>query len=322
MSSTCYVTGAGGMVGSHLCDYLIDNQEKVNVVGSYFKPTTDISEISDKVNLIECDVRYLQGVLRIVSEFRPDKIFHLAAQSYPPVSWMRPEETFATNVTGTINVFEAIKEVKRHYPQYAPSVVVACSSAQYGQTMIESDGIVDEQAAMLPLNPYGVSKVAQDLLAYQYFRSDGINTIRARIFNSTGPRKVGDVLSDFTKRAVLAHRQSVNDITVGNLETERAILDVRDLVQALYMLSEKGVEGDAYNICGSTTYRISGLLEIIESVIGFKLKPVVDESLLRPTDEKIIFGDTRKLVSATDWKQSIPLEVTVKDMIDYWERRL
>jgi len=322
MNHKFYITGAGGMVGSHMCDYLSDNFPDADIVGSYYKPTTEISDISSNTRLVECDVRYFQSVLRIISEVRPDKIFHLAAQSYPPVSWMRPEETFDINVTGTINVFEAIKEVRKHYPDYAPRVVVACSSAQYGQSMVDSDGVVDEQAPMLPLSPYGVSKVAQDLLAYQYFQSDGINAIRARIFNTTGPRKTGDVLSDFIKRAVMAKQHSNNTIKVGNLNTERAITDVRDLIEALYLLSEKGVAGDSYNICGSMTYKISNFIEIIERAIGMKLNAVVDKNLIRPTDEKIIFGDTKKLVAATGWKQSISLETTVSDMIEYWESKL
>lgn len=320
MTNSILITGVCGMVGSHLTEFLLDNTPATNIIGSYYKPTTDITEISPKVKLIECDVRYFHSVLNIISEFMPAKIFHLAAQSYPSVSWGRPQETLDTNVTGTINIFEAVKQARKINPTYDPVIVVACSSAEYGQSMIDSDGFVTEDAPLLPLSPYGVSKVAQDLLSYQYFRSDRIRTIRARIFNTTGPKKVGDVLADFTKRAVSLKSEQQKLFRVGNIETERAITDVRDLIRALYLLSEKGQAGECYNICGSTKYKISELITILESVIGFKLTPVVDKSLLRPTDEKIIFGDTAKLFTATGWTQTIPIEATVRDMVSYWEK--
>ena len=314
------ITGIGGMVGSHLSDFLVKHLRNVSVVGSYYKPTTNLNEISHLVNLIECDVRYFQSVLSIIERFKPKKIFHLAAQSFPPVSWVRPQETSDINVTGTINVFEAIKHVRSYDSLYDPLVVVACSSAEYGQSMIDSNGFVTEDSPLLPLSPYGVSKVSQDLLAYQYFKSDGLRTIRARIFNTTGPKKTGDVLSDFTKRAVLISKSNDVDFRVGNIETERAITDVRDLINALFMLSEKGVAGDVYNICGSSKYYIRDLISIIENEIGFNLTPVTDEKLLRPTDEKVIFGDSSKLINLTGWEQQYEISKTISDMINYWRK--
>ncbi|QEK18909.1 GDP-6-deoxy-D-mannose reductase [[Clostridium] hylemonae DSM 15053] len=133
----------------------------------------------------------------------PEQIYHLAAQSYPTVSWEKPYETMDVNVGGTIAVFEAIKELRKTYPNYNPIVIVACSSAEYGKTLEEiEDEKVKENAQLKPLHPYGVSKVGQDLISYQYFANDNIRTIRARIFNTTGTRKKNDVTSDFTNRAI------------------------------------------------------------------------------------------------------------------------
>lgn len=129
------VTGAGGMVGSHMVEIL--HQREDDVLGSYYKPTTDIKEIDSSIKMVECDVRYYQSVLYLISEFKPDQIFHLAAQSYPTVSWIHPQATIDTNVNGTINVYEAIKAVRREDSSYDPMVVVACSSAEYGQTLNE-----------------------------------------------------------------------------------------------------------------------------------------------------------------------------------------
>ena len=244
------VTGAGGMVGSHLIETL--HEKGVEVIGTYYRPTVDINEISIEIKMVECDVRYPQSLEKIIIEFQPEYIYHLAAQSYPTVSWDRPYETIETNINGTIAVFEAVKKVRRLLNKhYNPMVIVACSSAEYGETLNQLEGAevyVKETATLQPLHPYGVSKVGQDLLAFQYFMNDHIRCIRARIFNSTGTRKVNDVTSDFTYRAVLAERSGKYELRVGNLETRRAIMDQRDLVNALLLLAEKGKAGEVYNL--------------------------------------------------------------------------
>lgn len=314
------VTGAGGMVGSHMVEILHDQGH--DVLGSYYKPTTDITEINPEIKMIECDVRYYQTVLNIISEFQPDKIFHLAAQSYPTVSWTHPQATIDTNVNGTINVYEAIKAVRKTRPDYDPMVVVACSSAEYGQTLNELENpYVKETAELKPLHPYGVSKVGQDLLSFQYYMNDHIRCIRVRIFNSTGTRKVNDVTSDFTHRAVEAERTGVYELRVGNLETKRAIMDQRDLIKGLLLLSDKGKTGDVYNLSSEHIYVMKDIVSMIEDQIGHKLEVKVDLGLLRPTDERIIVGDISKLKRDTGWKQEIPMEQTIADMLDYWRSK-
>lgn len=315
------VTGAGGMVGSHLVERL--HLEGHNVIGTYYKPTTDITTLPAGLKMVECDVRYYQAVLRIVTQLRPDRIFHLAAQSYPTVSWTHPQATTDTNINGTINVFEAIKNVRLTNPDYDPMVVVACSSAEYGQTLNElEDPYVKETAELKPLHPYGVSKVAQDLLAFQYFMNDHISCIRARIFNSTGTRKVNDVTSDFTRRAVLSERDGTYTLRVGNLETKRAIMDQRDLINALILLADHGKAGDVYNISSERCYIMKDIVRMIEDYIGHPYKIVVDQSLLRPTDERIIIGNIDKLKRDTGWEQKINMEQTVADMIEFWRNTL
>ena len=148
--------------------------------------------------------------------------------------------------------------------------------------------------------------------------NDHIRCIRARIFNSTGTRKVNDVTSDFTKRAIEAEKSGVWELRVGNLETQRAIMDQRDLVKALMLLAEKGTAGDVYNISSEYVYKMSEIVELIEKQIGHKLEIKVDEKLIRPTDEKIIVGDISKLQKDTGWKQDIKMEQTIADMLDYW----
>lgn len=320
---TILVTGAGGMVGSHMVELFYERGE--NVIGTYYKPTTDIKELPKGIKMIECDVRYASHVEKIVMEYQPEQIYHLAAQSYPTVSWDRPYETIDTNVNGTVAVFEAVKKVRQlKDASYDPMVVVACSSAEYGETLNKLEGnevYVKETAELKPLHPYGVSKVGQDLLSFQYFMNDGIRCIRARIFNSTGTRKVNDVTSDFTYRAVEAERTGNYELRVGNLETRRAIMDQRDLVNALILLAEKGTPGDVYNISSEHIYQMKDIVSMIEEQIGHTFKLNVDPALLRPTDEKIIVGDVTKLKQDTGWKQSIPMEQTIADMLEYWRNK-
>ena len=318
------VTGAGGMVGSHMVE-LLHSQGK-NVIGTYYKPTTDITELSPEIKMIECDVRYAENIERIIFEYMPEQIYHLAAQSYPTVSWNKPYETIETNINGTIAVYEAIKKAQKFIDKnYDPVVVVACSSAEYGETLNELEGdevYVKETAELKPLHPYGVSKVGQDLISFQYFMNDHIRCIRARIFNSTGTRKVNDVTSDFTYRAVQAEKTGIYELKVGNLETKRAIMDQRDLVNALMLLAEKGTPGEVYNISSEHIYKMRDIVDIIEAQTGHKFKTVVDPQLLRPTDEKIIVGDVTKLKRDTGWKQQITMEQTVRDMLEYWRNKI
>ena len=201
-------------------------------------------------------------------------------------------------------------------------VVVACSSAEYGETLNQLEGsgeiYVKETAQLQPLHPYGVSKVGQDLISFQYFMNDHIKCIRARIFNSTGTRKVNDVTSDFTHRAVEAERSGNYELRVGNLETQRAIMDQRDLVKGLVLLADKGTPGEVYNISSEYIYKMSDIVSMIEEAIGHKLEIKVDPKLIRPTDERIIVGDVTKLKVDTGWKQDIMMKQTVADMLEYW----
>ena len=317
MRDKILITGACGMMGSHMIDYYHERGKVVH--GTFYKPTTTLNEYAHKASMQECDVRYFHNVYKIISGIKPDIIFHLAAQSYPTVSLERPQETIETNVNGTVNVFESIKEIRKIDPLYDPVVVVACSSAEYGSSLTPDNVPVPENIMLLPVHPYGVTKVAQDMLSYQYFINEKIKTIRARIFNTTGPRKINDVASDFTKRAVLIEKGEEKILKVGNLYAKRAITDVRDLIQAMILLSAKGKHGEVYNISGSKVYQVSELVSLIEKIMNRKFDLEVDQSLMRPTDEPIIYGDSTRLIKDTGWQQIFSIEQTISDMIDYWK---
>lgn len=309
-----WITGTAGMMGSHLME--MQTVAGCEVMGTYYKPTIDFDEIAGWP-IEEVDVNDWCSVYDSLRRFRPDVIFHLAAQSYPTVSWNRPVETISTNIIGTVNVFEAVRRL-----DLKPRIVIACSSAEYG--FISDDEVpVIEDRELKPLHPYGVSKVAQDLLAYQYNQNYGMDTIRARIFNCTGTRKTGDALSDFVRRIVRLERNpSENTFIAGNLDTRRAIVDVRDLNRALIALSEKGKSGQVYNVSGDNAYLMRDTVNIaIAASTRTDINIKQDPALMRPTDEKVIWGDTTRLKADTGWKQSIPLQQTIEDMLAYWRRK-
>ena len=314
------VTGAGGMAGSHMVEILYNSGH--DVIGIWHKNKKNIEQITLPIRFVQCDLRYGYGLEELIMDNLPGQIYHLAAQSYPTVSWVSPAETIDVNINGTVAVFEAIKKARKNIKaDYDPIVVVACSSAEYGETLNKLDGdeiFVKETAELLPLHPYGVSKVGQDLISFQYFMNDQIRCIRARIFNSTGTRKVNDVTSDFTRRAIEAEKTGVWELRVGNLDTRRAIMDQRDLVNGLILLAEKGKAGEVYNLSSENIYQMRDIVSMIETRMEHKFEIRVDSALLRPTDERVIAGDVTKIKKDTGWKQNILMEQTINDMLDYW----
>jgi len=309
-----WISGCGGMMGSHLCAALAAAGH--DVVASYYNPTVDAADLVD-LPLETVDIRDWCSVYDSLMRFRPEAVFHLAAQSYPTASWQRPIETLETNVIGTANVLEAVRRLGSKV-----RVVVAGSSAEYG-TVDPARVPISESEPLLPLHPYGVSKVATDLLAYQYWAGFGLDAVRVRIFNCTGPRKVGDALSDFVRRTVWLERHSeTNVIRVGNLETRRTIVDVRDLNRGLILLLERGKSGEVYNLGGPTAYAMNEVLSrVLQRAARGNIVPEVDPRLLRPTDEPIIWADCAKLKLTTGWEPVISLDQTIDDMLAYWREK-
>ena len=308
----CLITGAAGFMGPFLRDHCLEAGSTVLGI--------DICNPREPwvgASFEHCDVRDYDHFSRIISQFKPDRIFHLAAQSYPTVSLEKPRETVESNLCGTINLYESLRSNGMR-----PMVVVACSSAEYGPVAAQ-DIPVKETHPLRPLHPYGVSKVGQDLIASQYFINYSIPTVRIRIFNTTGPGKLGDVCSDLTKRAVelemgIEHRF----LKVGNLTTRRAIGDVRDLIGALWVSPERCEFGEVYNVGAEHIYSVQEIIDAIRTQTDISFEVQQDPALLRPSDEPVIAGDTTKFRSRCDWKPKIPLSDTLKDMLDWWRNQL
>lgn len=314
------ITGITGFVGSHLADYILSSHPSVEVYGlkRWRSRMDNVIHLQDKVSLLEGDLKDIVSLKRCLAETKPDRIFHLAAQSYVPASWIAPNETFAINALGQINLFEALICLK-----HSPKIQITGSSEEYG--LVHPDETpVKETNPLRPLSPYAVSKVAQDLLAFQYFKSYGLRTVRTRGFNQTGPRR-GEVFicSDFAKQiAEIEKGKREPVIFVGNLKTQRDFTDVRDTVQAYWLSLEKGEEGEVYNIGTGKAYSMKEILDTLLQLSNINVKVEVDSKRLRPSDVPILLADSTKFKTLTGWKPKIPLKQSLQDLLDYWRERV
>jgi GDP-4-dehydro-6-deoxy-D-mannose reductase len=315
MKKTAFVTGAEGFIGSHLVKFL--DAKGWKVIGGYRLPGVNSFPRLRKVEFIQCDLTDRQRVEQALKEHGATHIFHLGAQSLPTVSWADPVSTFESNIMGSLHVFEAIRHMKRF-----PVVVSACSSAEYGHVPASAIPVTEEHA-LRPLHPYGISKVCLDLLAREYFLDYKIPAINVRLFNTTGPGKTNDALSDFVRQLMRVKKGlQPPTINVGNLNPRRAFLHVDDAVRGFYLAALKGKPGEAYNLCAARTHQIGEVLQIAIALSGLKVEIRSTASLMRPSDEKIIFGSTKKIRKHTGWTAMFSVKQTLESMLEYWDRAI
>ena len=311
------ITGITGFVGSHLAEYLLNKDPGDEIYGIYRwrSRMENLHLVHNKINMVECDLHDSGSVRQMMDKVRPDWIFHLAAQSYVLSSWHAPADTISNNILGQLNLLEAMRELKLDC-----RMQIAGSSEEYG--LVKPDEVpIKETNPLRPMSPYAVSKVGQDMLAYQYYMSYGFHVIRTRAFNHSGPRR-GDVFveSNFAKQIVDIEKGKQEPILrVGNLEARRDFTDARDIVRAYYMALEKGIPGDVYNIASNNDYSIQEILDILLSKTKMKIKVEVDPARLRPSDVPILRGDYSKFHKLTGWKPEIPFEQTLEDLMQYWK---
>jgi GDP-4-dehydro-6-deoxy-D-mannose reductase len=312
MKKIAFVTGAEGFIGSHMVKFLA--AEGWNVVAGHRAVANSFPKLKN-VKFVQCDLANGQRVESIFHEYEPTHVFHLGAQSLPTVSWADPVGTFESNIMGSLHVFEAIRHQKRR-----PIVVSACSSAEYGNVPPSAIPVTEEQP-LRPLHPYGISKVCLDLLAREYFLDYDVPAVNIRLFNTTGPGKTNDAPSDFVRQLIRIKKGLQKPvIEVGNLKPRRAFLDVKDTVRGFYLAAMKGHRGEAYNLCAARTYEMNEVLQFAIDLSGLKVEVRPAASLMRPSDEKIIFGSTKKIRKHTGWKPVLSLKQTLTSMLEYWDR--
>ena len=316
------ITGITGFVGSHLAEYLLAEVPGIEISGlkRWRSPKDNIAQLLDRITLHDGDLRDLASLVTVLSKARPDLIFHLAAQSYVPTSFLAPADTLETNVVGTANLLEAVRMAKLD-----PVIHICSSSEVYGQ-VTEKDLPIREDCPLRPVSPYAVSKVGEDMLGLMYWKAHGLRTLRTRMFTHSGARR-GEVFVDSflaMQVARIEKGQQPPVLRVGNLDSVRTFCDVRDTVRAYWMLTQKCPPGEIYNIGGVATMSIRDMVKLLLglSPAGPKIEVRVDPELLRPADVTLQIPCTDKFRAATGWEPRIPYQDTLADMLNYWRARV
>lgn len=262
----------------------------------------------------QCNLMDFTSVYDILKRVKPNCIFHMAAESSVAFSWKSPSNILTNNVLSQLNILESIRELG-----IKTKVIVACSSEEYGLAK-ESDIPINEKCCFNPLSTYAVSKVTQDMLAYQYYKSYNMDIVRVRSFNLTGPgRPPIYALSSFAKQiADIEKGLCENTIYVGNLDVMRDYTDVRDAVKAYKQIALRAKPGEVYNLCSGRTYNLKNLLNYLISLTLEDVMIKIDESKFRPSDLPVMQGDNSKIKKDIGWVPEISIYDTLKDLLDYW----
>ncbi len=308
------------MAGSHLADLLLDEEPDCKIFGTKRarSSTANVTHIQDRIQLIDCNLTDATNTLNLIETVRPDFVFHLAAHSFVQDSWRCPQTNLVDNTVMQLNLLEAIRHTK-----IEPVMQVALSSEQYGN--VEStDAFIDESYPFRPLSPYAVSKVTQDMLAYQYFKSYGIKVIRTRAFNHDGPRRTEMfATSNFAKQiAEIEAGLKPPVVHVGNLKPKRDFSDVRDIVRAYWLAVQHGVAGEDYIIASGTSRSIDEMLNYLLSQSSARIEVKPDPARDRPSDVMVLRGNSSKFRKQTGWEPRYTFEQTMTDLLNWWRSKI
>jgi GDP-4-dehydro-6-deoxy-D-mannose reductase len=313
------ITGITGPVGSSLAEYLLTIPGvEIHALKRWRSDPRPIAQLVGRITIHEGDIEDPFAMARIVARAAPERIYHLAAQSYPSASWDAPIATMRANVEGTLNVLEAAR-------QHAPHarIHIAGTSAQYG-TVAPDEVPIAETHALRPLSPYGVSKVAAELSGLQYHANYGLHVIVTRSFNHVGPRQ-GDRCSIQTfcqQMALIEAGKQPPVMHVGNLEPRRDFTHTTDVARALWLLLDRGQPGEVYNLCSGTATRIGDIVELVRQQGRVPIEVRPDPARMRPADEPILMGDNARLRAATGWQPQIGMPQIVAELLAYWRERV
>jgi GDP-4-dehydro-6-deoxy-D-mannose reductase len=315
------ITGITGFVGSHMADLLLKKDDvEIYAIKRWSSRMTNLIHIKDiekKIKFFVCNILDPHSVEQVVTTVKPDWIFHFAAESYVQPSWNMPQLYMEINILGTLNFLEALKRNNMKNTRFH----VAGSGEEYGE-VLENETPITEETLLRPVNPYAVSKVAQDLLCYEHYKSYGLHIVRTRAFNHEGPRRDNVfALPSFAYQIARIERKLQEPVIyVGDLTPRRNWTDVKDMIEAYYIAVQKCIPGELYLIGSDAVYTIRECLDMLIKLSTFKskMKIAVDKKRLRPADVPLLVGDYTKFFKQTGWKPKIPFKNTLRDTLNYW----
>lgn len=310
------ITGITGFAGGHLTQILLDRKDEI--FGVARDQGVGLSHLNQEITPVIADLQDFEVVNTLLADVRPDAIYHLAGQAFVPTAWADPWSTLENNIRPQLNILQAMVKQKSK-----ARLLIVASNQVYGP--VTADQLpVNEETPLRPDNPYGVSKVAQDILGLQYFLSHGIDVLRVRAFNHIGPRQNPVFVSASFARQIAQIEAGLTEpvIRVGNLEAKRDFTDVIDVMRAYTLLVDYGEPGEAYNVGTGRAYSIRYLLDVLLSYTHQEIKIEQDETRMRPSDISVIYADNSKLRSTTGWEPTITFEDSLKHVLDYWREEV
>ena len=302
------VTGAAGFVGSHLIELL--EQDSAQVV-ALLRPGTEPLVSGTRVIWHAVELHDRESVVAAIKAFAPSEIYHLAGVPHVGDSWAHVHETFAGNVLGTNHLFGALRRL-----QLKPRVLITSSATVYQPL----NRAITEEHIVLPNSPYGTSKLAQEMVALRAWEDDGIPSLIARAFNHVGPRQAPSfVASSIAKQIaeIEAGRRPAR-LEMGNLDSQRDMMDVRDTARAYRAMMKAAKPGIPYNVCSGTAVTIRTLVELLRARAFVPIAIEQDPARFRPNDTPLVLGDHSRLTADTGWSPQIRIDQTVGDLLAYW----
>lgn len=326
MRERILITGITGFVGSHLADYVLSLGSGYEVFGTkrwHLSRMDNVRHALDRINMVDCDLTDAVSVRNLIETVRPDRVFHCAAESFVSPSWKNPHRYMQVNYHATVNLLDALNYLGfRDTPFHIPG-----SGEEYGE-VAEVDLPINPETVLQPVNPYAVSKIAQDLIGYVYFMSYGLKVIRTRAFNHEGPRrdKVFGIPWYAYQIAMVEAGKQEPLLKVGHIDDRRNFTHVKDVVEAYWLSIEKCTPGEMYLVGSEAPDTIHTFREALEMLIGMStvrgITYEIDPQYVRPTQVPLLIADTQKFRDATGWGPTIPFEKTLTDTIDYWRDRV
>jgi GDP-4-dehydro-6-deoxy-D-mannose reductase len=319
------ITGITGFLGPHLANKLIEEGHEVfGLVRINMGRENDIRDVVSeknfsKIKFIYGDLTNFRKIDKIFKETVFDGVFHLAAQTHPPTSFTDPIGTWEWNVMGSVNLMTALLD---NQPQCK---FLFCSTVEvYGNEGIDGRKL-KETDTLLPANPYGASKAAIDMYIQERMKNKQMNAVIVRPFCFTGPKRGSNfsISSDAIQIAkmMLGHQEKV--LRIGNLDTVRAVTDVRDIANAFYLVMMGNTSGNIYNVCGGVPLKMRYYTETLIKLSGLSdIEQRIDSALWRPIDIQYQDGDPTKIMTELGWKPVYTIDNTLKDLLDYWVKKL
>ena len=321
------ITGITGFAGPHLANLLIENGHEVyGLIRNSNGRETDILDVVpeqnfSKITFLYSDLTNFRTLNQIFKTHRFDGVFHLAAQSHPPTSFIDPIGTWEDNVTGSMNLIQSIQD-----NQGLDCKLLFCSTSEvYGNGGIDKHKIKTNDA-ILPANPYGASKAAIDLYLQERFINNKIRGVITRAFSHTGPRrgKTFSISSDAYQIAKIMKGMQPKELFVGNLKSVRVVLDVRDIVNAYYLLMlSRDADNKVFNVSGENPHEMGVYTDLLlECGNVTDVVKTISPALYRPIDIHYQCGDCQDLITHTNWKPVYELKDTLSDLLEYWINKL